>query len=76
MTLTCEDANSRLVEVVTVAYVDAEDRIDNEFVADLGAVVWLKSSTFGQTLSTRFGFDLKLNLRQEFEAEDWSVNCR
>ena len=35
MTLASEDANSRLVEVVTVANVDDEDR-----VADLGAEVW------------------------------------
>ena len=29
MTLACEDANSKLVEVVTVADVDDEDRVDN-----------------------------------------------
>ena len=28
MTLGCEDANSKLVEVVTVANVDAEKRVD------------------------------------------------
>ena len=33
--LACEDANSKLVEVVTVAHVDAEDH-----VTDLGADVW------------------------------------
>ena len=27
MTLVCEDANSKLIEVVTVADVDAEDRV-------------------------------------------------
>ena len=27
MTLACEDANSNLVEVVTVAHVDAEDHV-------------------------------------------------
>ena len=36
VTLTCEDANSKLVEVVTVADVDAEDQ---QFV-DLEADVW------------------------------------
>ena len=35
MTLACEDANSKLVEVVTVADVDTEDH-----VADLEANVW------------------------------------
>ena len=29
MTLACEDANSKLVEVVTVANVDAEDHLGN-----------------------------------------------
>ena len=29
MTLACEDANSKLVEVVTVAHVDAEDNVGN-----------------------------------------------
>ena len=32
MTLTCEDANSRLVEVATVAYVDAEDHVGNSLL--------------------------------------------
>ena len=29
MALACEDANSKLVEVVTVAHVDAEDHVGN-----------------------------------------------
>ena len=32
MTLTCEDANSKLVEVVTVADVDAEKRVGNSLL--------------------------------------------
>ena len=32
VTLTCEDANSKLVEVVTVADVDAEDHAGNSFL--------------------------------------------
>ena len=32
MTLVCEDANSKLVEVVTVAYVDSEDFVDNSLL--------------------------------------------
>ena len=32
MTLACEDANSELVEVVTVANVDAEDRVGNRLL--------------------------------------------
>ena len=32
MTLRCEDANSKLVEVVTVADVSDEDRVDNSLL--------------------------------------------
>ena len=32
MTLSCEDANSKLVEVVTVAGVDDEDRVGNSLL--------------------------------------------
>ena len=32
MTLSCEDANSRLVEVVTVADVDDDDRVGNSLL--------------------------------------------
>ena len=40
MTLGCEDANSKLVEVVTVAHVDAEDHIGNSLLQ-----IW--EQTFG-----------------------------
>ena len=32
MTLACDDANSKLVEVVTVADVDVEDRVGNSLL--------------------------------------------
>ena len=32
VTLACEDGNSKLVEVVTVAHVDAEDHVDNSLL--------------------------------------------
>ena len=32
VTLACEDANSKLVDVVTVADVDDEDRVGNSFL--------------------------------------------
>ena len=38
VTLVCEDGNSKLVDVVTFADVDAEDQ--HQFVADLGTEVW------------------------------------
>ena len=41
MTLACEDANSKLVEVVTVADVDGEDHVGNSLLQ-----IW--ELTFGQ----------------------------
>ena len=32
MTLACEDANSKLVEVVTIADVDSEDHVGNSLL--------------------------------------------
>ena len=32
MTLACEDTNSKLVDIVTVAYVDDEDRVGNSLL--------------------------------------------
>ena len=41
MTLLCEDTNSKLVEVFTVANVDAEEHVDNSLVEIyLEAKVW------------------------------------
>ena len=45
MTLACEDANSKLVEVVTVADVDAEDHVSNSLL---------------QILKLRFGHNAKI----------------
>ena len=68
MTLTCKDANSKLVEVVTVVEVDGEKRVDNSLVQ-----IW--KVNFGhQTLRTRFqGLVkiLKLIFRQDFAADAW-----
>ena len=32
VTLACEDANSKLVEVVTIAHADAEDHVGNNLL--------------------------------------------
>ena len=48
MTLACEDANSKLVEVVTVANVDDENRVGN---------------TLLQIWKLRFGHKVKLLFR-------------
>ena len=50
VTLACEDANLKLIEVVSVADVDAVKRFDDSLVQ-----IW--KLNFVQTLSTRFGQD-------------------
>ena len=57
MTLACEDANSQLVEVVTVA--DAGKRVDDSLVQ-----IW--KLKFVQTLSARFGQDFEAEVQARF----------
>ena len=56
MTLACEDANSKLADIVTVADVDAEKRVDQNFVQ-----IW--KLTFGL---------IKLNFCSDPEYKVWS----
>ena len=56
----------KFFEVVTVADVDAEKRVDDSLVQ-----IW--KLKFVQTLSTRFGQDFEF--RRDFEAKVWSVFC-
>ena len=53
MTLACEDANSKLVEVVTVADVSDEDRVGNSLLQN-----W--KLRFGQKLSFCSDFEQKV----------------
>ena len=65
MNLACEDANSKLVEVVTVADVDEKDRVGNSLLQ-----IW--ELTFGpkiklfQTSSTRVGQDFEVEFQTRF----------
>ena len=61
-TLACKDANSKLVEVVTVADVDDEDHVGNSLLQ-----IW----------KLRFDHKVNFLFRRDFvfEAEDWSVFC-
>ena len=45
VTLACEDANSKLVEVVTFADVDAEKRVDTRFGQDFEVEVHARFSS-------------------------------
>ena len=76
VTLECEDAYSKLVEVVTVADVDDEDRFGNSLLQ-----IW--KLRFGHKAKLLFRLKvqglvkiLKLKLRRDFEAEVcWLMFC-
>ena len=71
MTLACDDAYSKLVEVVTVDDVDAEKRVDNSLVQIWKLKFGHKINFFVQTLSTRFGQDFEFEVQARFAAEVW-----
>ena len=54
VTLACEDANSKLVEVVTVADIDAEKHVDGSRCG------------FGHALTTRFCLDFVIDAQVIF----------
>ena len=70
MTLACDDANSKLVDVVNVADVDDEDRVGNSLLQiwklRLGHKAYLLFFTF-------FSQDFEVEVQGDFEAEIWSV---
>ena len=66
MTLACEDANSKLVDVVTVAH---EDFVGNNLLQ-----IWkLRFCQKAKLKSTRFGQDFEVEVLARFEAGVWSV---
>ena len=87
MTLRCEDANSKLVEVVTVADVDDEDCVGNsllqirklrfdhkaKLIFRLGAqgLVKILQLKFRQDLKLEFGQYLLLMFCRCYEVESW-----
>ena len=70
VTLACEDPNSKLVEVVTVADVD----INIMMLRNMLTTVWcrfgsgslVKNVIFVQTLSTRFAQDFEVDVQLRF----------
>ena len=75
MTLVCEDGNSKLVEVITVVDVDAEDNVGNSLLQ-----IW--ELTFGSKAKLLFRLGaqglvniLKLRFRQDFEGGFCSAFC-
>ena len=72
MTLACENANSRLVQVVTVADANAENCVGNSLLQ-----IW--TLTFGPKATLLFRLlaqGLKSKFRQDFEAGVCSAFCR
>ena len=74
MTLACEDANSKLVEVVTVADVDAVDQVGNNllqiyeltFGPKTKLLFRLRAQGLVKILKFKFRQDLKLEVGQFF----------
>ena len=74
MTLACEDTNSKLVDIVTVANVDDENCIGNSLLQIWELRIVHKAKLFFQTLSTRFGQDFEVEIRARFLAGNWPVS--
>ena len=82
MTLAFVDANSKLLDVASVADVDAEELVDDSLVVilnlnfgdDVKAEVWASFSTifFVKTLRRDMVKILKLKFCQAFKAKFWS----
>ena len=60
--MACEDDNSKLVEVVTVADVDDEKRVDNSLVQIWKVKFGHKVISFVQSLSSRVGQDFEVEV--------------
>ena len=75
VTLACEDANSKLVEVVTVAEVDDENRVGNSLLKIWKLRYGYKAKLLFRLSAQGLVRSLKLKFRRDFEAEVWSVIC-
>ena len=76
MTLACGDANSKFVEVVTVANVDDMDRVGNSLLKIWSLRFGHETKLFNQTLSTRFNQDFEVEVQARFEAGVWLAFSR
>ena len=76
VTLACEDANSKLVEVVTVDDVDAEDHVGNSLLKIWKLTYGPKAKLLFRLWAQGLVKILKLKFRQDFEAGVCSAFCR
>ena len=70
LTLACEDAYSKLVEVDTVADVSDKDHVGNSLMQ-----IWKLSLVIMLNFCSDFGQDFEVEVRRNFETEVWSVIC-
>ena len=73
--MVCEDANSKLVEVVTVADVDDENQVGNSLLQIWKLRLCHKAKLLFRLSAQGLVRSLKLKFRRDFEAEVWSVFC-
>ena len=76
VTLACDDAYSKLVEVVTIADVDDENRVGNSLLQIWKLRFCHKAKLLFRPSAQGLVRSLKLKFRRDFEAEVWSVFCR
>ena len=69
MTLAFEDANSKLVEIFTVA---DEDRVGNSLL-QIWKLRLVKKLNFSSDFEHKFGQDFEVEVKGRFEAGVWSV---
>ena len=74
MTLACEDAYSKLVEVVNVAVVDDENRVGTSLL-QIWNLIDHKAKLLFRLSAQGLVSCLKLKFRRDFEAEVWSIFC-
>ena len=66
MTLAWEDDNSKLVDVVTVAHVDDEKRVDNSLVQVCSLVIKSSFCSDFEHKYSRFGQDIEVDVQARF----------
>ena len=76
MTLACKDANPKLIEVVTVADVDADDNVGNSLLQFWELMFGPKAKLLFRLLAQGLVKILNLKFRQDFEALVCSAFCR
>ena len=76
LTLACEDANLKVIEVVTVADVDAEDCVGNSLLQIWELRFGLKAKLLFRLWAQGLVKILQLKFRQDYEAGFCSAFCR